>query len=100
VLPKVQCNSKEHVNRNIRKDKNADRQTGMVFWPWATNFRSIAHERRISDIINLSQYNFYVSLLLSRRLSFSLEKANSDLTKQAQRRMLMDLELSQRLTCM
>src|SRR5437762_12408070 len=47
--PKVQCNSKEHVNRNIRKDKNADRKTGMVFWPWATNFRSIAHERRISD---------------------------------------------------
>ena len=22
----------------------------MVFWPWATNFRSIAHERRISDM--------------------------------------------------
>src|SRR5437762_11832673 len=48
--PKVQCNSKEHVNRNIRKDKNADRKAGMVFWPWATNFRSIAHERRISDM--------------------------------------------------
>ena len=45
----MQCNSKEHVNRNIRKDKNADRKAGMVFWPWATNFRSIAHERRISD---------------------------------------------------
>src|SRR5436305_1197794 len=50
----------------------------------------------VCTFINLSQYNFYVSLLLSRRLSFSLEKANSDLTKQEQRRMLMDLELSQR----